>query len=93
MPTEADEDWITAVSTAPARIPSSGLEKDTISRANQASSSRNFMAELISCIPVIRARNPSSTWPTPCLPGFLQNIYSTMPTVPSSGARVEGLHS
>ena len=52
-----------AVSAAPTRMPMMGLEKDTMSRANHASSRRNFMEPLISSMPVINAMKPSRMAP------------------------------
>ena len=39
-------------------MPIKGLEKDTMSLANQASFFRNFMDPLMSSIPVMRAMKP-----------------------------------
>ena len=79
-----------AVSAAPTRMPMRGLEKDTMSRENHASSRRNFMEPLISSMPVMSAIKPRKMVPIFLLFSDFVNIKRIMPMVPSRGANVEG---
>ena len=58
IPTEAEEDWIMAVSTAPATTPRMGL----VNRVRMFANSGTFLSpetdELIMSIPVIRVAKP-----------------------------------
>ena len=65
IPTEAEEDWMIAVNTAPNGMPTMGLVKEIIRSANQASVFRNAMELLMRSIPVIRAMKPRQMVPIP----------------------------
>ena len=76
-----------AVRTAPARIPSTGLEKDPISSMNTGSSLRGLMAPDIIFMPVKRMPNPTTTMPICCASFLLKNIIKTMPMNRATSAR------
>ena len=63
MPTDAEEDWMMAVNTAPARMPSTGLENRVISEMNASESRRGIMALLIISMPMNRTPRPAMIWP------------------------------
>ena len=92
MPMEAEELWIRAVTAAPTRIPSRGLEKATNSSRKAGSSWRPETAFSMVFMPMNRRPSPSRIWPTICLRLLpLRNMKSTMPTAASRGPRIEGL--
>ena len=59
IPTEAEDDWITAVSTAPAITPRKGLEKAVIRLVNCGMSFSGATAPLIISMPNISTEKPS----------------------------------
>ena len=62
-PTEAEEDWMTAVNSAPARIPSTGLENLVIRLMKVWESRSGIIAELIISIPINRIPKPAMILP------------------------------
>ena len=90
MPTAAEDDCSTAVSTAPAMTPSTGLLKLRKRFINQGSSARGDMALDIVFMPAIRMAKPSRILPTPRLRS-LPTIYSQMPMKPRIGLQALGL--
>ena len=63
MPTEAEEDWMTAVKIIPARIPKRGLLNWVIRLMKASDSRRGIMAELIISMPINRMPRPAIIWP------------------------------
>ena len=61
IPTEAELDWMTAVSSAPTSTPSTGLEKARNRSANQGSSARGDMELDMRSMPVMRTAKPRQT--------------------------------
>ena len=93
MPTEADEDWITAVSTRPASMPSTGLRNISRVFVNSGTSASGLTAALIISMPVISTVKPTSTVPMLCFLSFLVKRMKLTPTIASTGVNDEGLHS
>ena len=58
IPTDAEDDWITAVRRAPAITPNNGFENLSNRFVNSGTSARGFTAELIISIPYIRIAKP-----------------------------------
>ena len=63
MPTEAEEDWMTAVRMVPASTPRMGLERAMRMSANWGRSRRGAMAFSIDCIPMKRMPSPATICP------------------------------
>lgn len=63
IPTDAEEDWMTAVKSAPARIPSSGLPNRVMRLTNASESRSGIMEELIISIPMKRMPSPATICP------------------------------
>ena len=59
IPTEAEDDWITAVSTAPATTPRIGLENMVISRVNWGTFASGATESDIISMPNISTAKPS----------------------------------
>ena len=90
IPTLAELDCSTAVSTAPAITPSTGFLKLRNSCINHGSSARGLIAEDIMPIPVIKMAKPSIILPTPRRRS-LPKVYSQMPIKPRMGLHALGL--
>ena len=71
MPTEAEEDWMTAVTPAPTSTPMMGLVMVWNIRAKAGSSRRGSTAASIWNIPVKRMPKPRSICPTSLGRSFL----------------------
>ena len=91
MPTEAEEDWMMAVSSVPASSPISGLRKETISSRNWGTSRRGETAPLIISIPYISRAKPRKMTPTSCFFSLLDSINRRMPPMAHRSARLAGL--
>ena len=63
IPTEAEEDWIRAVKAAPARMPTTGLEKVLTRLTKAGHSRRGSMAEPIISIPIKSTPKPARIFP------------------------------
>ena len=63
MPTEAEEDWMMAVNSAPAKMPSSGLLNRVIRLIKASDSRRGNMEELIMSMPKKRMPRPAMICP------------------------------
>ena len=87
IPTEAEEDWITAVKAAPARIPRIGFENWVINRTKSSESRRGIMESLIIPIPIKRTPIPAIMPPMCWAFLFLKNTIGTTPTKAIRGAR------
>ena len=90
IPTDAEELWITAVSTAPPSIPRSGWENIVRMPVNSGTSASGFTALLIVSIPVIRMANPIKIIPASFFFSPLANIKRMMPTAANTGEKEEG---
>ena len=93
MPTEAEDDCMTAVNTAPASRPSMGLENSKSILVNSGTFASGLTAADMVSMPNIRTAKPSSTSPVSLRLGCFINRYITMPTTPSTGVNVAGLKS
>ena len=89
IPTDADEDCKTAVSTAPAMTPRIGFLKLRNRSMNHGSSASGDMAWDIVFMPAIKIEKPSRILPTPRLRS-LPIIYSQMPMKPRIGLHAVG---
>ena len=74
MPTEAELDWITAVSTAPASTPSTGFVNRTNICRKAGTSRRLDTAPDMVSMPNIRVAKPSRIMPVSFFFALLQNI-------------------
>ena len=63
MPTEAEDDWMTAVNSAPARIPTSGFEKVLTISTKAGHSRSGSMDELIISMPMNSTPSPARMLP------------------------------
>ena len=90
MPTDAEEDWMIAVSRAPTSTPRIGLVKARKRSPNQGASASGAVALLIRSMPVIKMAKPRKIWPMPFWRS-LPNMNITMPAKPSRGAQASGL--
>ena len=90
IPTDAEEDWITAVRTAPAIIPSTGLENMVRMLVNSGTSANGFTAFDMVSIPNIRTANPSKIPPISCFFSSLVNIRRMIPISAKIGQKDVG---
>ena len=80
MPTEAEEDWIRAVNSAPNRMPSRGLDRVDIRWMKAGNSRSGAMAALMVSMPINRMPRPARIWPMCCnLARFTKTIRNTPP--------------
>ena len=93
MPTEAEEDCITAVSSVPARRPNRGLSNMSSILVKPGSLASGFTAPLICSMPNMSTAKPISMPPSSCRRDFLENIISATPTSASTGVNDAGLSS
>ena len=89
-PTAAEEDCSSAVSTAPATTPNSGLENLVNISMNQGSLARGFMEPDMVFMPAMRMAKPNRILPTPRRRS-LPVMYSTTPMKPRMGLHALGL--
>ena len=92
IPTDAEEDWISAVSKSPASIPSMGLENLVSIPVNSGTSASGFTAALIVSMPNISTAKPSITVATLFGLSFLENIRIPTATIARIGEKEVGLH-
>ena len=91
MPTEAEEDWIIAVNTAPASTPSTGFE-NMVSRFEKAGESASgATAPDICSMPNISTAKPRKMPAVSFLLSCLLNISIAMPIKASTGVKADGL--
>ena len=93
MPTDADELWITAVSSAPTSTPSTGLVNSVNSPVNAGTSASGLTAFDMVSMPNIRMAKPSSAAPVFFARSRLLNRYSTTPISASTGENDVGFSS
>ena len=93
MPTDAELDWMIAVSAAPARTPSSGLVKATNSCLNAGTSRSPETAPDMVSMPNMSVAKPSRIMPVSFLRLSLLNIYIIIPISASTGVNDVGLRS
>ena len=74
MPTEAEEDWIIPVSTAPTSTPRTGLRNIRNSWVNSGTSFSPATAPLMVSMPNIRVAKPSRMVPVSFFLASLQNM-------------------
>ena len=86
IPTEAEDDWITAVKIIPAMIPISGLENLVIRLINGGYSRRGTMESPIMFIPTNKIPSPAMISPTNCTFSFFENTTSATPINAINGA-------
>ena len=91
IPTEADEDWMMAVTASPIRVPSTGLLNISRMDVKRLSSARGATASDIVSIPNIRMANPIRIIPILCFFSFLENMRKQMPISARTGENEEGL--
>ena len=80
MPMEAEEDWITAVTSRPMSRDTAGLEAAEMKWRKASLVFSGSMAELMACIPLISTEKASNMSPTFFCPCFRQKKYKMMPT-------------
>ena len=93
IPTEAAEDWMTPVNSAPTATPRKGLVKAVRMEENSGISARGLMAFFISSIPVIRMANPTMMDPAPLVRVFLADMVMITPARAITGENTSGLSS
>ena len=93
MPTDAELDWMIAVSAAPARTPSSGLVNATNSCLNAGTSRSPETAPDMVSMPNMSVAKPSRIMPVSFLRLSLLNIYIIIPISASTGVNDVGLRS
>ena len=93
IPTEAEEDWMTAVSAAPARTPRMGLVKTRRRLAKVSLWARGATAPLMVSIPAIRTAKPKRAVPASRRTLRLDPSTSRMPMRARTGVKEEGFRS
>ena len=93
MPTEAAEDWITPVNTAPTITPRKGLVKAVRMAENSGMSARGLTAFFISSIPVMSTANPTMMEPALRTRFFLEAMVMTTPASATTGEKTSGFSS
>ena len=93
IPTEADEDWMIAVSTAPAITPRIGLVNINRMFVNSGTSASGLTAPLIISMPVISTAKPIMMLPASCFLSPLAKSSRQTPTNARTGVNVAGLHN
>lgn len=91
-PTEADDDWMIAVKTAPASTPSSGFENKSRRLRKLSLERSGDTAPLIASMPYIRTAKPSKIEPV----SFCRSLPAMMRMIPmsaSTGVKDEGFRS
>ena len=92
IPTDAEDDWITAVRRAPAITPNNGFENLSNRFVNSGTSARGFTAELIISIPYIRIAKPIKIVPISFFFESLINRMKITPMIASTGENDVGLN-
>jgi hypothetical protein len=92
IPTDADEDWITAVRSAPVRTPSKGLSNKVRIDANSGLLLRPDTADDIESIPYIRVAKPRRITPISFFLLLFEPINSTIPIRARIGVKDVGLN-
>lgn len=93
IPTEADEDWMIAVSTAPAITPRIGLVNINRMFVNSGTSASGLTAPLIISMPVISTAKPIMMLPASCFLSPLAKSSRQTPINARTGVNVAGLHN
>ena len=91
IPTEAEEDWMIAVSARPASMPSTGLVNISRMLVNSGTSARGLTASLIMFMPFISTVKPTRIWPMLCFFSFLVNMMNATPHSAMMGVKELGL--
>ena len=87
IPTDAEDDWITAVKTIPAMIPINGFENLVIRLINGGYSRSGTIASPIIFIPTNKIPSPAMISPTNCTFSFFENTTSATPINAINGAK------
>ena len=90
MATEAADDWIIPVNTAPTNTPSRGFSKAVSSPANWGISARGLTAPLISSMPYIKMAKPIMMRPTSRRRWRLEPMISRIPARAIRGEKFSG---
>ena len=90
IPTDAEELWMTAVSTVPASIPRIGLENIVRIFVNSGTSASGFTAPLIVSIPNISMAKPKRIMPISLFFWLFKNITKIIPITARTGAKLDG---
>ena len=93
MPTEAEDDWMIAVSSAPAITPRIGLVNISSRFVNSGTFASGLTAPLIISMPVISTAKPIIMLPASCFLSPLAKSSRHTPINASTGVNVAGLHS
>ena len=93
IPTDAEDDWITAVSTVPASTPKTGMENFRRIPVNSGTSARGLTAPLMVSIPNISTENPIRIVPISFFLASFKNIRKTTPIRASTCAKDVGFKS
>ena len=90
MPTEAAEDWMTPVNTAPTATPSRGLRKAVSRSEKPGSSARGLTEFFIISMPDIKMAKPMRMRPTSRRRWRLDPMMSRMPARAKRGEKFSG---
>ena len=90
MPTEAAEDWMTPVNTAPTRTPTRGFSKAVRILLNSGISARGATAFFISSMPYIRMEKPTMMRPTSRCFCFFPPMMRMTPMRAMAGEKFSG---
>ena len=93
IPTDAEDDCIIAVSSAPAKIPKNGLENTVSMRTKSSFCASGFTVSLISPMPNISTVKPRKAYPRSRRLPVRESIINTIPTAASTDATAAGLKS
>ena len=93
IPTEAEEDWITPVSTAPATTPRMGLENMVRMLVNSGTLASGFTAADMMSMPYMSTAKPIMIEPVSRCFSFLLPMNMKMPMSASTGVKDMGLSS
>ena len=86
IPTEAEDDWMTAVKIIPAMIPINGFENLVIRLINGGYSRSGIMESPIMFIPTNKIPSPAMISPTNCTFSFFENTTIATPINAINGA-------
>ena len=93
MPTDAAEEWSTAVNTAPTTTPMKGLVNAVRMEVNSGMSARGLTAFFIIVVPYIRMAKPTMMEPMLCFWPVLYFVRRMTPARAIRGEKFSGLRS
>ena len=91
-PTDAADDWMTPVNTAPTSTPRNGLLNVVSSPVNSGISASGDTAPLMSCIPYMSTAKPAMMIPTSLCFSFLLPIIIITPISAMTGEKFSGFN-